>query len=63
MNDLLFGLCEFSLLDNSKGDSSKTSAVWLVDFFYAVVGKSLKEAVADPTCVQSTLATILYGVF
>ena len=39
---------------------TKTSAVWLVEFSCATVTKSLKEAEADPTWVQSTIATT-YG--
>ena len=42
-------------------DTLKTSAVWLVGFSCATVIKSLKEAVVDPTWVQSTVATT-YGV-
>ena len=34
-----------------------SSAVWLVEFSCATVTKSSKEAVADPTWVQATIAT------
>ena len=35
--------------------STKTSAVWLAEFSCATLTKSLKEAVADPTWIQSTI--------
>ena len=36
--------------------STKTSAVWFVELHLGTVTKSLKEAVADPTWVQSRIA-------
>ena len=36
---------------------SLKEAVWLVEFSCATITKSLKEAAADPTWVEMTLAT------
>ena len=59
---------EFSLLGNCylvqrrlADPPTKTSAVWLVDFSCATLTKSLKETVADPAWVQSTIGST-YGM-
>ena len=46
----------FKLLPSPK----ETVAIWLVEFSCGIVTKSLKEAVAGPTWVQSAIATA-YG--
>ena len=62
---LLFGLlcsCSWETVSKSIGGCSgsfttKTLAVWLIEFLLCNVTKPLKETVTDPTWVQSKIAT------
>ena len=49
----------FTKLKGGYCRSSTKTAVWLTELSCAIVTKSLKEAVADPTWVRSTTATRL----